>query len=119
MLFSSQILITLSYNVLDVSAPAKCNNCLNDRANMGIDILVSPCSTFYELLGLGWLLIKLHHVHSTLDEHFHYISKIHITCNRYQKIMIFPNKTPLSNIYFNIIIIQVKSSTYIFFDIFK
>jgi len=63
--------------------------------------------------------IQLNHVSSTLDKHFHHISKIHITCNWYWKILMFPNKIPPSDIYFSIIIIQLKSSIYNLFSIIK
>jgi hypothetical protein len=63
--------------------------------------------------------IQLHHVHSTLAVQFHYIFKIHITCNQYWKILMFFNKTPPSDIYFNIIIVHSNFFTYNVFDIFK
>jgi hypothetical protein len=43
----------------------------------------------------------------------------HTTYGNIIIILIFPNKTPPSDIYFNIIIIQLNSSTYNFFGIFK
>jgi hypothetical protein len=63
--------------------------------------------------------IQLRNVCSILDEHFYHISKINITNNRYKKILMFSNKKSPGYIYFNVIIIQLKSSTYNSFSIFK
>jgi hypothetical protein len=48
--------VNLSFNFLDVSTPAECDNCLSGRADIGIDTLVSLCFILYDLLSLGWLL---------------------------------------------------------------